>query len=166
VIRIAQATTPAEIDRTRDLLREYTRWAMESFESNATTAPTFQNLERELANLPGAYAPPDGRLFLAELDGEPAGCIALRRHDGTSGEVKRLYVKPGLRGHRIGGRLVSALIDAAREIGYRRLVLDSHRSMTGAHALYQQAGFQVVETPAAFPEHLKPVVVFMEMTLD
>ena len=165
MLTIGHAATPAQIESVRELLREYTDWAFSSTEGSAD-APTFEGLEDELATLPGEFGPPDGRLLLAMFDGQPAGCIALRRHDGLTGEVKRLYVRPGFRGHNVGGRLVASVIDAARTIGYHRLVLDSHHTMTSAHALYRGAGFRVVEAPADFPEHLKPIAVFMEMDLD
>ena len=160
---IVQATTATELDAAREILREYTAWAFTDHDSSG--APTFANLEEELATLPGKYGPPDGRLFLASVEGSVAGCIALRRHDENSGEVKRLYVRPGFRGHRIGERLVARMIEEARAIGYARLVLDSYHTMTRAHALYRDAGFHEVPVPADFPQHLKPVVVFMEMEL-
>ena len=126
--------------------------------------PTFDGFEEELATLPGIYAPPTGRLLLAAVDGRPAGCVALKGHDGGTGELKRLYVRPTFRGQAIGQRLVRALIAEARAAGYRRLVLDSHISMTRAHEIYLAAGFRKVATPADFPETLKPIVVFMELT--
>ncbi len=161
---IVQVTTAAEVEAAREILREYTTWAFHDHDSSG--APTFADLDRELAALPGRYGPPDGRLLLATVDHSTAGCIALRRHDETSGEVKRLYVRPGFRGHRIGERLVARLLEEARAIGYRRLVLDSYVTMTRAHALYRAAGFRDVPAPADFPEHLKPVVVFMERELE
>jgi ribosomal protein S18 acetylase RimI-like enzyme len=163
-VTVEHAATAVQIQQVRDLLREYTDWAFAST-TGSVGAPTFEGLEEELAGLPGIFAPPDGRLLLAAVDGQPAGCIALRRHDDQTGEIKRLYVRPGFRGHNLGGRLVAALLDAARAIGYRRLVLDSHHTMTHAHALYRTAGFRVVEAPDDFPEDLRPIAVFMEMDL-
>ena len=160
---IVQVTTPPEIEAAREILREYTTWAFHDHDSSG--APTFANLEAELATLPGKYGPPDGRLLLAAVDGKTAGCIALRRQDADSGEVKRLYVRPDFRGHRIGERLVARLLEEARTIGYRRLVLDSYHTMTRAHALYRDAGFRDVPAPVDFPAHLKPIVVFMEKDL-
>ena len=163
MIHIAHTTTPEDIAATRTLLREYIEWALA--DKDGENAPAFEGVEEELAALPGIYGPPDGRLLLATLDGEPAGTIALRRHDPATGEVKRLYVRPALRGRNVGEMLVMRAVAAAREIGYRRLVLDSHYTMTGAHHLYHQAGFRVVPAPGDFPEHLRPLVVFMEMQL-
>ena len=163
VLSIVQASTPEQLDAIRELVREYIGWVYDS--QGDLGAPTFEGLDEELAALPGEFGPPDGRLLLATHDGRTAGCIALRRNDATTGEVKRLYVRPDFRGLRIGEHLVARLLDEARAIGYRRLVLDSHTSMTRAHALYRAAGFRDVPTPEDFPAHLKPVVVFMEMEL-
>jgi carbonic anhydrase len=164
VLTITEATTPEQIDVTRQLVREYTDWAF-AMTDESFSAPAFAGLERELAHLPGAFAPPDGRLLLAEIDGHAIGCIALRRFDETTGEVKRLYVRPGHRGQHVGERLVRALISAAREAGYQRLVLDSHAMMTHAHALYRAAGFRDMAPPSSLPNELRSVVLFMEMDL-
>lgn len=164
MLSISQVRTPSEIQHAQELLREYTSWAI-ALASESDQAPTFHGLEEELATLPGIYAPPSGRLLLAMHDGWPAGCIALKGHDATTGELKRVYVRPGFRGLSIGQKLVSSVVAAARESGYRRLILDSHTSMTKAHALYGAVGFRRVDAPPDFPEALKSAVVFMEMAL-
>jgi len=164
VLTIAHATTPEQIAVTRELVREYTDWAF-AMTDDRFSASAFAGLERELADLPGAFAPPDGRLLLAELEGRAVGCIALCRFDRATGEVKRLYVRPGVRGQHIGARLIAALIAAARETGYQRLVLDSHAMMTHAHALYRAAGFRDTAPPLGVPDELRSVVLFMEMDL-
>ena len=161
---ITQATTEDQIAGVRELIREYTAWAF-TLEKDSDQAPTFQGLEAELAALPGVYAPPTGRLLFATLDGQPAGCVCFRGHDASTCELKRLYVRPTMRGLNLGWRLVSMLIEEARRFGYRRMVLDSHASMKRAHELYRSAGFKDVSAPADFPEELKPVVVFMELDL-
>lgn len=163
-VTVAQVRTPEEIAAVEALLREYTAWAF-SLDPESGFAPTFQSLEHELSTLPGIYAPPAGRLLLAVHDGNPVGCIALKPHDATTGELKRVYVRPGFRGLSIGRKLLDAALAEARVAGYRRLVLDSHVTMTAAHALYESAGFRRVPAPADFPESLKPIVVFMEMEL-
>lgn len=162
--RIDQVASREQIAAVQDLLREYMAWS-NTLGTNNHQAPTFAGWDQEFAALPGIYAPPRGRLLLAVHDGEPAGCVALRPHDDVTCELKRLYVRPGFRGHAIGGKLVTALIAAAREIGCRRMVLDSHVSMTQAHRLYEAVGFERVPTPSDFPEALKPLVVFMECDL-
>jgi carbonic anhydrase len=98
-------------------------------------------------------------------DGRPAGCVALKPHDPTTGELKRLYVRSDYRGKNLGRLLVMALIDAARKFGYRRVILDSHVSMTKAHEIYRAAGFRDVNGPEDFPEAFRPVVVFMELNV-
>ena len=127
--------------------------------------PTFEGLDEELAGLPGPYAPPLGRLLLARHAGQPAGCVALKPAGPATGELKRLYVRPSFRGLNLGGQLVAAVVQAARQAGCQRLILDSHQSMRHAHALYRAAGFRDVEPPPDFPAALRPVVVFMEMML-
>jgi GNAT superfamily N-acetyltransferase len=162
---IEQVETPDQIAAVQTLMREYMAWS-DTLSTNNRAAPTFAGWDEEFATLPGPYAPPRGRLLLATHDGEPAGCVALKPHDAEVCELKRLYVRPGLRGHDLGRKLVVALVQAARDTGCRRMVLDSHISMTRAHQLYESVGFERVPTPDDFPEELKPLVVFMELDLS
>ena len=161
---IVQVNSPAEIRAVRALIREFTGWAFALIEGSKD-APTFRGLEEELSTLPGVYAPPTGCLLLATLGGRPAGCVALKPHGLETAELKRLYVRPDFRGMKLGEQLVTALIDRARGLGYRRIVLDSHVSMTRAHAIYRARGFEDVDAPHDFPEIFKPSVVFMELTI-
>jgi ribosomal protein S18 acetylase RimI-like enzyme len=123
----------------------------------------FQGFEQELAELPGAYAPPDGRLLLAIAEGSPVGCVALRKLEDDICEMKRLYLQPGLRGQGIGRRLTDAIIQDARGIGYEKMRLDSLASLQEATALYRSLGF--VEIP---PYRFNPLsgAVFMELVLQ
>lgn len=121
----------------------------------------YQNFIDELAGLPGKYARPVGRLYLALVDGLPAGCAAMRRLSDTRAEMKRLYVRPGVRGARLGLTLAKQLIADAREIGYLELVLDTLASMHRAQALYRGLGF--VETE---PYYDCPVAGTVFMRLD
>lgn len=148
----------------RQMMQEYLAWAL-SLEEGASAAPTFHNVDHELDNLPGVFAPPSGRLLVAELSGNVAGCIALKPIDEDTCELKRLFVRPSARGGGVGAALVDRVIRDARAIGYKRMILDSHMSMTGAHALYRAAGFKDVEPTKGFPEELKSKVVFMRMEL-
>lgn len=162
MLTITQVESPAEIAAAQDLLREYTAVVLPLTEGSADP-PTFRGLEAELATLPGIYAPPAGRLLLAQAeDGTAAGCVALKGHDATTAELKRLFVRPAFRGQGLAARLVSRLLDEAQAAGYRRIVLDSHYTMTIAHAIYRAYGFRDVAAPDDFPEALKPEVVFME----
>src|SRR5438552_12969532 len=85
----------------------------------------FQGFDQELATLPGVYAPPAGRLLLATADGDVAGCVGLHAIDDGACEMKRLYVRPAFRGLRVGRQLTRAVIAEARDIGYRRIRLDT-----------------------------------------
>jgi ribosomal protein S18 acetylase RimI-like enzyme len=105
----------------------------------------FQEPAEELATLPGAYAPPHGRLLLALVQNELAGCVALRPLDAERCEMKRLYVRPAFRGLRLGRQLVVAILDEARRAGYRSIYLDTLPSMSAAVALYRSLGFQATD---------------------
>ena len=118
----------------RLLLEEY--WASFGF------TPCFQNFADELASLPGAYAPPGGRLALATIEGQPAGCIALRRNDAQRAEAKRLYVRPAFRGCGLGRALMEWIMAEARAAGYREIVGDTMPVMRDALALYERMGFE------------------------
>ena len=106
---------------------------------------SFQGFDDELANLPGKYAPPGGRLLLALAGGAPAGCVALRPLNNSGCEMKRLYVRPQFRGQGIGRRLVDELIASAREAGCWRIYLDTLPSMGDAIALYESVGFRDIQ---------------------
>ena len=163
---ITQATTKEQINAVQDLWREYINWTDMLLDAQAkNSAPTFDGFEEELAGLPGLYAPPGGRLLLASKDGLPAGCVALKAHSPSEAELKRLYVRPAFRGQGVGRLLVQTLVAEARQIGYRRIVLDTHITMEAAQAIYEANGFKVVATPMDFPVALKQAVVFMECEL-
>lgn len=106
----------------------------------------FQDFDRELAGLPGGYAPPAGRLILARQEEQVLGFVGLRKFSGKICEMKRLYVRPGFRGKGIGRGLARAVIAEAREIGYRRMRLDTLPWMDGAIALYRSLGFKEIES--------------------
>jgi len=103
----------------------------------------FQNFEEEVADLPGKYSPPSGRLLLGYVDSELAGCVALRQHDSDTGEMKRLFLRPGFRGKGLGKALVVKIIDEAKLIGYKAMCLDTiPGKMDSAIALYEAMGFK------------------------
>lgn len=116
----------------------------------------FQNFERELAQLPGAYGSPLGTMRLARVDGAPAGCCALRALGSVdyanACEMKRLYVRPQFRGLGLGRRLAEEIMEAARLAGYASVLLDTLDVMETARAMYQDLGF--VEIP---PYYYNPI---------
>lgn len=160
-LRLRAVTSASAVAATQDLFAEYMRWTL-TLGVDPRDAPTFEGFDAELRSLPGVYGPPGGLLLLATIDRRPVGCIALRRLDATTAELKRLYVRPAARGSGVGRRLVRRLLEAAEAAGYDRVVLDSHISMRSAHRIYREAGFRDVGAPPGFPEKLRPVVVFME----
>jgi ribosomal protein S18 acetylase RimI-like enzyme len=153
-LRIVQADTAEMVEAARALFLEYA--------ASLGVDLCFQNFDRELAALPGDYAPPGGRLLLAYSGEEIAGCVALRRLDDTTCELKRLYVRPGFRGKKIGHALVLAVITAAREIGYHRMRLDTLPSMTEAQSLYAALGFREI---AAYRHNPVTGSRFLELAL-
>ncbi len=122
----------------------------------------YQNYTEEFANLPGKYNKPDGRLYLALVDGVPAGCIAMRRLSQDRTEMKRLYVRGCFRGQQLGRMLAECVIASAREIGCRELVLDTLSNMDRAQGLYRALGF--VETEPYY-EGAYPGTVFLRLLL-
>ncbi len=124
--------------------------------------PCFQNFGDEVASLPGAYAPPGGRLALATVNGEPAGCIALRRVDELRAEAKRLYVRPAFRGTGLGRTLLEWVMNEARAAGYREIVGDTMPVMRDALALYDRMGFKRAEP---YSEHPTEGAIFIRIEL-
>jgi len=105
----------------------------------------FQDFAGEMANFPGAYVPPAGALLLARHEGRPAGVVALRDLGGRVAEMKRLYVKPDLRGLALGRRLVEAVLAEARRLGYRTVRLDTIPALQPrATVLYRALGFREI----------------------
>ena len=150
---IRQAATLADIAHARELFQEYAAWLKVDL--------CFQNFDEELATLPGKYAPPRGRLFLAGDD--PAGCIALRPlEEAGIGEVKRLYVRPAARGTGLGRALVESVVTHARDIGYRELRLDTADWMRDAVRLYARLGFREC---SPYYHNPMPGVVYMSLVL-
>lgn len=106
---------------------------------------TFQGYDDELSNLPGKYAKPSGRLYVAYVDGVAAGCIGLRSFDGKRGEMKRLYVRNQFRGLKIGKLLSEKVILEAKAIGYQSILLDTLSTMEAARRLYETLGFVEID---------------------
>lgn len=139
MIDIRPAITADDIDVVRTLFLEYAQ--------SLGLDLGFQDFEKELATLPGAYGPPGGRLFIAwDGDGRAVGCVALRPHaENNACEMKRLYVRREGRGAGLGRMLAEFICEEARKAGYSRIYLDTMPTMTAAIALYRSLGFEPVE---------------------
>lgn len=146
--------TGESLNIVRELFREYEKYIGVDL--------CFQDFENELKSLPGAYSRPQGRLYLIESAGEIAGCAALRKFDEDVCEMKRLYVREKFRGRGLGRQAAELIVAEARNIGYKRMMLDTLPAMTEAITLYESLGFKKV------PEYREnPIAgaVFMEMKL-
>lgn len=147
--------TPEQLAATRLIFQEYA--------DQLGVDLCFQNFEAELAGLPGDYAPPQGCLLLALVDGEIAGCCAMRPLETVdypnACEMKRLYVRQGFRGLGLGRQLAEAVLDAARIAGYHSVLLDTLNDMEAARALYEDLGFKDIppyyHNPIAGAHYLK-----------
>jgi ribosomal protein S18 acetylase RimI-like enzyme len=151
---IIQAGTAEEIAQARELFREY--GATPDF------GMCFKGFEEEIQSLPGMYVPPEGRLLLAYVDGDAAGCIGLRKMEPGFCEVRRLYVRPRFRGQRLGRMLADAIIAQARQAGYHTARLGTLPVMKEAIALYQSLGFVPV---APYKDNALTAAIYMELAL-
>lgn len=155
MLMMTQAETTEQITNARTLFREYEAWLGMDL--------CFQGFEAELAELPGKYAKPDGRLYLAYSDEMLAGCIALRKIGDGICEMKRLFVRDEFRGKRIGIKLIEKLIGDAKQIGYKKMRLDTYPPKMGkAVRIYESHGF--IEIPPYYDNPHKGVL-FMELEL-
>jgi GNAT superfamily N-acetyltransferase len=155
MLSIIQAETSDQIDEARKLFREYEEWLGMDL--------CFQGFEEELRSLPGKYAMPEGRLYLAYWDERLAGCIAMRKLEDGICEMKRLFVRDGFRGKAIGVSLIEHLIAEAHKQGYLKMRLDTFPPKMGkAVSLYASHGFQPIPP---YYDNPHDDVVFMELGL-
>jgi putative acetyltransferase len=153
--KIETASSPEELDAFRKLCLEYAAGLGVDLET--------QDFSRELAELPGKYAPPAGRILLAMVHGEAAGCVALRPLEAFACEMKRLYVAPRYRALKLGRALAERLITDARGIGYRTMKLDTIATrMAPAIALYESLGFKRIP---AYWNNMLPGAEYMQLEI-
>jgi putative acetyltransferase len=164
MISIDQIETAEQIEAVRTLVREFTDFAL-TLNPEAMNAQSFAGLEKQLADLPGIFGPPDGAFLLATVDGAPAGCVAYFSHGNDVCEVKRMYVRPEFRGIQLGEKLTQSLIETARAGDYQRIVLDTFHKLKAAQALYAKAGFTLYSPTVAPPASYEGRNVFMELNL-
>ena len=152
--RIIPATASGQIEQLRTLFREY---------AEATGhCECFDGFAKEIAGLPGQYAPPTGQLLLAQVNFQPAGCAALRGLEERICEMKRLFVRPEFRRRKLGLELAEAIIADARRIGYGAMRLDTLPSMAAACALYQTLGFRAIPR---YNDNPSEGVIYLELKL-
>jgi ribosomal protein S18 acetylase RimI-like enzyme len=155
-LTIMQAESEAQISQVRELFLEYAQ--------SLGFSLCFQSFDQELANLPGDYAPPEGRLLLAGFERQVAGCVALHKLEPGICEMKRLYLRPQFRGKGLGRVLTQAILDEARAIGYQRLRLDTVEPvMKDAVGMYRKLGFKEIT-----PYRVNPMegTLYMELNLE
>ena len=154
-LTLRQAQSPAQIAQARELFLEYAE--------SLGFSLCFQSFDQELAGLPGDYAPPTGRLLVAEYRDQLAGCVALHKLESGLCEMKRLYLRPQFRGKGLGRVLAEAVIAEARTLGYPKMRLDTVEPvMPNAVALYRRLGFVEIE-----PYRANPIAgaLYMELAL-
>jgi putative acetyltransferase len=154
-VRIAEARWPDDQVAVESLFREYVASLAEDI--------SFQNVDDELAGLPGKYARPTGVVLIARDGDAPAGAIAYRMVEPGVCEMKRLYVRPNFRGRGLARDLANELIEDARSQGYRTMLLDTLASMAAARALYRDLGFVPV---APYYDNPLPGVMYMALELS
>jgi putative acetyltransferase len=153
-LTFAQAESPHQIAQARELFLEYAQ--------SLGFSLCFQNFDKELAALPGDYAPPNGRLLLAFFETQLAGCVSLHKLEAETCEMKRLYLRPQFRGRGLGRVLAERIIDEARQIGYRHMRLDTVEPvMKDAVAMYRKLGFKEIA-----PYRTNPIAGAMYMELE
>ena len=154
-VEIFQVKEAADIEDARAIFREYEKWLGMSL--------CFQSFEEELATLPGRYAPPSGRLYLARIDGETCGCIGVRKLEEGICEMKRLYLRESARGKGVGVTLIERVSADAIEIGYKKMRLDTYPPKMGkAVELYKSHGFYEIHP---YYDNPHEGVLFMEKAL-
>jgi putative acetyltransferase len=154
-VEIAPARSDEEVAAAKALFLEYA--------GSLGYSLCFQGFDAELAGLPGRYAPPSGELLLAHVEGDLAGCIALRGLDEAGVcEMKRLFVRDRFRGLGLGRKLAERVIDEARRIGYAKMRLDTLPTMVRAIPMYRKLGFTEIS-----PYTVNPVegALFLEKSL-
>jgi putative acetyltransferase len=168
MIDIVEPRSRAELDAVRDLMRAFVAWHRERHVQDLKLIDEYfdaKGFEDELRCLPGSYAPPGGRLLLANVQGRAAGCVALKPMDGHHCEMKRMFVYPRFHGQGVGVALARQIIAHARSAGYRTMRLDTSIRQAEAQRLYGGLGFRVIEPYYDLPKKLSDWLVFMELSL-
>jgi putative acetyltransferase len=168
LITIEQAVTDEQIRHVQELLVEYfefLRTDVDNDLADLNDAYALAGYKDEIASLPGSYAPPEGRLLLAQVQGEAAGCVALYKMSDRVCELKRLWTRPQFRGKKIGRLLVETLIAEARKGGYTSMILNTVGILKEATSLYRSLGFELTAPYYKNPEDVLDYEIFMRLNL-
>ncbi|MCI4347677.1 MAG: GNAT family N-acetyltransferase [Thermoplasmata archaeon] len=161
--KLRNVNWPEDIDTVRRLFRDYRQWLADHLEPPVSATSSLPvglgRIDKEIAELPGVYGPPNGEIILAFERKALVACGALRELEPGVGEIKRVYVRADHRGKGFGPRLTRALLNRAREIGYKRVRVDTLPSMAAAIEFYQEMGFKPI--PAYWPNPV-PGALFFE----
>ena len=167
-IKILDATSKKYLDHVRNLINAFLKWHLKRHLEDIDLINEYfdpKDFEEELVSLPGKYSKPEGNLLLAFYNDQPAGCVALKKIDEHTCEMKRMFVYPEFHGKGIGYALAKAIIDEAKKMGYSTMKLDTSIRQTEAQKLYQGFGFKNTEAYYELPDKQKNWLVFMELKL-
>jgi putative acetyltransferase len=167
-IKILNAISNEHLDHVRNLINAFLKWHLNRHVEDTDLINEYfdpKDFEKELASLPGKYSKRDGSLLLAFYNDQPAGCVALKKLDDFSCEMKRMFVYPEFHGKGIGYALAKAIIDEAKKIGYSNMQLDPSIRQIEAQKLYRGFGFKNIEAYYELPHKQKNWLVFMELKL-
>ena len=167
-IRILDAISEEHLDHVRNLINAFLKWHLKRHLEDTNLINEYfdpRDFEEELASLPGKYSMPEGKLLLAFYNDQPAGCVALKKIDDHSCEMKRMFVYPEFHGKGIGYALDKAIIDEAKKMDYSNMKLDTSIRQIEAQKLYQGFGFKNIEAYYELPDKQKNWLVFMELKL-
>lgn len=168
MLEVLVPISPEQLHQVRDLMRAFVAWHRERHLQDSRLVDDYfdaEAFEHELRFLPGEYSPPEGALLLACVNGEPAGCVALRRIDAHACEMKRMFLYPRFHGQGIGRALGESIIRIGKAAGYSVMRLDTSVRQTEAQALYERLGFRRIEPYYELPSALRDWLVFMELSL-
>ncbi len=168
-VTIHDAGSPLEVAAFGGLISEYVAWCRERYKTEpwlVEMAFSHQGLDAELLSLTELYAPPNGRMLIAEDAYEILGGVAYKRIDAQTCEMKRLFVRTTANGRGLGRKLCEALMQAAGREGFKTMRLDTTRDMVEAIGLYRSFGFKDVAPFTEYPQRMRPMMLFMERALD
>lgn len=165
---VRRAESESDLEEVRRLFRSFVAWHRQRHVDDRELIDAYFDgaaYDREVEGLPGAYAPPDGAVYLCWDTGLPIGCVGMKRIDERRCEMKRMFVAPTARGRGAGRALADAVLTAAREAGYAEMYLDTSTRQTEAIALYRDLGFEQVEPYYDVPAEVTGWLVFFRLSL-